>query len=91
VRQQLPPVHGQAFSYGEVETSTQPHRGSDSVTLSQIGGSGAHCVTYFENSNCAFVESEGGTDFFGPGVCQNVNTGGPVNSFMCSPTTGCQV
>ncbi|PPQ96767.1 hypothetical protein CVT26_006256 [Gymnopilus dilepis] len=57
----------------------------------RISGSSTHCVTYFENTSCQFVESEGGTNIFGPGVCQNVNTGGPVDSFLCAPTSLCLV
>ncbi|KAF8179213.1 hypothetical protein BJ912DRAFT_982913 [Pholiota molesta] len=60
-----------------------------SLMIGGVDGSGTHCVTYFVNSNCAFVEGEGGTDIFGPGVCQHVLTGAAVNSFMCSPTTVC--
>ena len=45
----------------------------------------AHCVTYFENS-CSFIEAQNGTNIFRPDICQNVNTGRPVNSFLCAPT-----
>ncbi|KAM6496690.1 hypothetical protein JOM56_007163 [Amanita muscaria] len=55
----------------------------------RISGSSTHCVTYFEDSSCGFVEGQGGTDIFGPGVCQHVNTGGPVGSFRCASDTIC--
>ncbi|KAM6491666.1 hypothetical protein JOM56_007202 [Amanita muscaria] len=57
----------------------------------RISGGSSHCVTYFENSSCNFVEGQGGTDIFGPGGCQNVNTGGSVGSFLCAPSTTCLV
>ncbi|KAF8887984.1 hypothetical protein CPB84DRAFT_1786599 [Gymnopilus junonius] len=55
----------------------------------KISGSGTHCVTYFENSSCEFFEAQGGTDIVAAGACQNVNTGGPVGSFICAPTEFC--
>ncbi|KAF8185722.1 hypothetical protein BJ912DRAFT_1040804 [Pholiota molesta] len=57
----------------------------------RISGGGTHCVTYFENTSCTFEESEGGTDIVASGTCQNVNTGGPVGSFLCAPTSFCLV
>ncbi|KAF8187127.1 hypothetical protein BJ912DRAFT_970170 [Pholiota molesta] len=73
----------------QCDSSCHQFTGRHSLMIGGVDGSNAHCVTYFVNSNCAFVEGEGGTDIFGPGVCQHVLTGGPVNSFMCSPTTVC--
>ncbi|KAF8187126.1 hypothetical protein BJ912DRAFT_970167 [Pholiota molesta] len=73
----------------QCDSSCHLFAGRHSLMIGSVDGSNSHCVTYFENNNCAFVEGEGGTDTFGPGVCQNVFTGGPVNSFMCSATTVC--
>ncbi|KAF8893156.1 hypothetical protein CPB84DRAFT_1783308 [Gymnopilus junonius] len=57
----------------------------------KISGSSTHCVTYFENSSCEFMEAQGGTDIVAAGAWQNVNTGGPVGSFICAPTEFCLV
>ncbi|KDR70651.1 hypothetical protein GALMADRAFT_229967 [Galerina marginata CBS 339.88] len=57
----------------------------------RISGGSTHCVTYFTNNNCGFAEGQGGTNIFGPGTCQNVNTGGNVGSFLCAPSTICLV
>ncbi|KAF5328736.1 hypothetical protein D9619_011492 [Psilocybe cf. subviscida] len=53
---------------------------------------GAHCVTFFENNSCTFQESLGGTSIVNGNSCANVNTGGPVGSFLCSSQgTICEV
>ncbi|KAF9564507.1 hypothetical protein CPC08DRAFT_660352 [Agrocybe pediades] len=57
----------------------------------RINGGSQHCVTFFENNSCAFQESLGGTSIVNGNSCANVNTGGPVGSFLCSPNTICEV
>ncbi|KAF9552354.1 hypothetical protein CPC08DRAFT_674203 [Agrocybe pediades] len=56
-----------------------------------INGGSQHCVTYFENNACQFQESLGGASILNGNSCANVNTGGPVNSFLCAPSVTCEV
>ncbi|KAF8185723.1 hypothetical protein BJ912DRAFT_959316 [Pholiota molesta] len=54
-----------------------------------INGGSTHCVTYFLDNTCNFADGSGGTNLIPSNSCHPVNTGGPVNSFLCAPTTSC--
>ncbi|TFK40560.1 hypothetical protein BDQ12DRAFT_457622 [Crucibulum laeve] len=79
---------GSAGNTVQCDGSCHQFGGRHSVRTS--GGS-SHCITFFENTSCSFVEGQGGTAIPGPGACQNVNTGAGVGSFLCAPSTICEV
>ncbi|KAF9035173.1 hypothetical protein BJ165DRAFT_1355826 [Panaeolus papilionaceus] len=80
---------GSAGATVQCDGSCHQFAGRHSVRVCTSGGT--HCISYFENNACNFQESLGGTSIVNGNQCSNVNTGGPVNSFICAPNTICLV